>query len=51
MCMYVYPLNLQPSKEKKHDFEKVYVVNANKGPTHILKNEKKNFAYRTTTRE
>lgn len=43
VSMYIYPLNQKSSKEKKkkHDFEQVYTLYANKKPTHILKNKKK----------
>lgn len=48
VCVYIIcPLIL--SREKKHDFEQAYTLNTNKGPTHILKNKKKNVSFRGTT--
>lgn len=50
VCIHVI-CSLNPSKEKKHDFEQAYIFNEDKGPTHILKNKKKIFVFRTTTTE
>lgn len=51
VCVHIIcPLN--PSKEKKHDFEQAaYIFSESKGPTHILKSKKKNFVFRSTTIE
>lgn len=50
VCVHIIcPLN--PCKEKNHDFEQAYIFNESKGPTHILKNKKKNFVFRSTTIE